>query len=145
YCRQKKAEKALAVCENAWSSLPPANAAQLCMTALAAMRQDEEVIEQVDAQLARARARHPADAALASASGHLRAVQASASGHLRTVQVRLKEAEAFYAQALKANPKDILAMNNLAWVLAPQKGRAREAVELIDKAIDLTGPRPWLL
>ena len=64
---------------------------------------------------------------------------------VRIVQDRTEEAIALYRQALAAEPQNLRTMNNLATLLGEQPGRTKEALEFIDRAIDLAGPQGWLL
>jgi tetratricopeptide (TPR) repeat protein len=58
---------------------------------------------------------------------------------------RPAEAEARYRQALKREPFNPVAVNNLSWLLAQRKESAAEAVALIGKAVEARGPRAELL
>ncbi len=66
-------------------------------------------------------------------------------GDLRDAEGRYDEAVADYREVLKSKPDDILALNNLAWLLAFRYNENKEALELLEKAIGLAGPRPGLL
>ncbi|MCI0379017.1 MAG: tetratricopeptide repeat protein [Gemmataceae bacterium] len=57
----------------------------------------------------------------------------------------LVEVEAMCKEVLRRDPKNIVALNNLAWHLAPDPKRALEALDLIDRALKAHGPRPELL
>jgi tetratricopeptide (TPR) repeat protein len=63
------------------------------------------------------------------------------------LQGRMDDAATLYRRVLKLQPRDALAMNNLATVLAdqPDKGTRDEGKELIEKAITLSGPRAGFL
>ena len=65
--------------------------------------------------------------------------------NLRVLQKRLDEAEAGYRRVLELQPRHLLAMNNLATILAEQPGREGDALAQIDQAIELVGPQPVLL
>src|SRR5262249_5845530 len=55
-----------------------------------------------------------------------------------------KSAEELYRKVLNGEPNHVLAMNNLAWVLA-HRGPSPEALMLVQKAISTIGPIPDLL
>jgi tetratricopeptide (TPR) repeat protein len=74
-------------------------------------------------------------------SGALRNLRATLLG----MEGRLDEAETLYRQSLAEDPRDVMALNNLAWLLAVAGGRADEALELIERAIKAAGPDPSLL
>lgn len=54
-------------------------------------------------------------------------------------------AEDAYRRAIQINDSDGIASNNLAWLLALRGGRGREALALINKAINARGPLPEFL
>lgn len=57
-------------------------------------------------------------------------------------QGRFDEAEAVYRRILSGDSGDSEALNNLAWLLALRdQGKAEEALELINRAIDQQGPK----
>jgi tetratricopeptide (TPR) repeat protein len=61
-------------------------------------------------------------------------------------QGRFDEAEAAYRRILSGDSDDSEALNNLAWLLALRdQGKAEEAVELINRAIDQRGPTASLV
>jgi tetratricopeptide (TPR) repeat protein len=64
---------------------------------------------------------------------------------LGTLQQDYPAAEQAYRAVLKADPKNVVALNNLAWLIAPRAESATEALELIDRAIQLAGVTGELL
>jgi cellulose synthase operon protein C len=64
---------------------------------------------------------------------------------LRDAEGKDGEAQALYRQILIANPRNALALNNLAWLLAFQPGKAAEALELVNRRIEVTGPSASVL
>lgn len=65
--------------------------------------------------------------------------------NVRFVQGQVEEAIRLYQEVLKLAPQSSVALNNLATTLAEQEGRASEALEYVDRAIELSGPQPELL
>jgi len=63
---------------------------------------------------------------------------------LRNIQKRYDDAEKLFREVLKREPDNYLAMNNLAVYLALRKIRVDEAIQLLDKAIEIAGPLPAL-
>jgi len=57
-----------------------------------------------------------------------------------SIHGRFEEAEAIYREVLLKSPNHILALNNLAVLLALQHKKLEEAEQLVDRAIELTGP-----
>lgn len=68
-----------------------------------------------------------------------------AMAELRALQKRHDDAEKIYRKVLKADPKNIIALNNLAVFLALRKVKLDEALRSINKAIELAGPQATLL
>ena len=68
-------------------------------------------------------------------------------GVLQGLQGLYDDSVQSYRRALARNPLDTVALNNLAWLLALQGGtdRGRQALELIQRAIEQIGPHPELL
>lgn len=64
---------------------------------------------------------------------------------LRDFQGRFPEALALYQQVLEADPKNPVANNNLAVLLALHERQAAKALELSQRAIEHAGPAPALL
>jgi tetratricopeptide (TPR) repeat protein len=61
------------------------------------------------------------------------------------LQGRFDEVEKLCRRVLKDESGNLVALNNLAWLLAQQAGKAEEALTLITQAIEKYGPRPELL
>ncbi len=64
---------------------------------------------------------------------------------LRMRQERFNDAASIYREVLQQDPSNVVAMNNLANLLALQKKQLDEALRLVEKAIALAGPLPTLL
>jgi tetratricopeptide (TPR) repeat protein len=60
-------------------------------------------------------------------------------GELLALQGNFAAAEPVYRDVLKADPKDLLALNNLAWILAARPEESAEALALVDQAIAIGG------
>jgi tetratricopeptide (TPR) repeat protein len=132
--RQKRVDDALKQAEETWKSveLSPIAAASEFL-----MRQPEITptqLERLDALLSAALEKHSRAPALLFVAGKL-----------RDVQGKYPEAEAFYREILKNDAKNVVALNELAWLLALRGKQVDDAHELIQKAIDLAGPQIVLL
>src|SRR5207244_9705277 len=66
-------------------------------------------------------------------------------GELRALRQDFAAAEQIYREVLKADPKNIVALNNLAWILAPRTDAADEALRFADRAIELYGSTAEIL
>ena len=64
---------------------------------------------------------------------------------LFTLRGNYTEAEAIYRQSLGPNRDNVEALNNLAWQMALHEGKPKDALKLVDRAIDVAGPNPMLL
>ena len=61
-------------------------------------------------------------------------------------QGRFDEAEALCRRVLATNPDNVGALNTLAWVLAfRDQAKTKEAIELIDHAVEVLGENPSLV
>jgi tetratricopeptide (TPR) repeat protein len=60
-------------------------------------------------------------------------------GELHALRQDFALAEQVYREVLKADPKNPVALNNLAWILAPRPEVADQALKLADRAIELYG------
>ena len=60
-------------------------------------------------------------------------------GELHTLQQDFAMAEQVYRDVLKTDPKNLVALNNLAWILAPRPETADQALKFADRAIELHG------
>ena len=68
-----------------------------------------------------------------------------ALAELRVIQQRYDEAESIYADVLKQDNKNVVALNNLAVFLALRKAKLDEALRLITDAIQAKGPMATLV
>jgi len=64
---------------------------------------------------------------------------------VRIAQKQMDEVVRLYQRVLELDPKHLITLNNLATVLSELPGRGEEALETIDRAIDLAGEKPVLL
>ena len=132
--RQGRTAEAVDMFERRWSSLTPANLAQMAAILLNSEAATQSHIERTERIIKRALEASPDAAAL-----HL--VLADA----RTVQGRYDEAEEHYRAVLREHPNHSVALNNLAVLLALQGIKLDEAKQLVDRAIEASGPVAALL
>ena len=131
---QGRYEEALRLCEDAAakdsSSQPFVAAAYVMLEG----RPSAKDLEHADAFLAKAAERSPDQPELLSVLAALR-IQES----------RLDEAVALLRRVIELRPRDVVAKNNLATVLAEQPDKLAEGKLLLDQAIALAGPQPGLV
>ncbi len=58
-------------------------------------------------------------------------------GMLLQTSERVKEAAALYEKALTIQPDDVITMNNLAWIMCEEQGKYKEALGLIERALQV--------
>lgn len=66
-------------------------------------------------------------------------------GELHALRQDFATAEQVYRDVLKAEPKNLVALNNLAWILAPRPESADQALKFAERAIELSGATGELL
>jgi len=133
--RHGKLREALDLCDAAWADLPAADVSYVTMKVLMEARtRDPADLERVGSRLEQAVKTNPA---LTSLLFDL--------ANLRTYQGKCDEAEAIYRNYLAKNPKVSAPLNNIAWLLAVQKGKGAEALATIERAIKADGDVPALL
>jgi tetratricopeptide (TPR) repeat protein len=132
--RHKRIDEALSVCEGAWNRLPPDTVAPASVAVLQSGQAGGEHCERVARLLEASLGKQP----------HSRAVALSLA-MVRDEQGRYEEAERLYRRTLEIHAHDVAALNNRAWLLAHGLGDAQEAVELVNRAIDIAGPIAELL
>ena len=64
---------------------------------------------------------------------------------LMDMQGRLDQVEAICRAIFLKDADNLVALNNLAWLLAGKEGKAQEALDLVQRAIQRHGARPELL
>jgi tetratricopeptide (TPR) repeat protein len=134
--RQQRYDRALELTERAWQSkCPPALLAEVHVGLLRSAR--------LTAGEPLTRAERLLRAAL-SASPRNTGVLFALAG-LEDLRGRFAEAEAYYRQVLAVDGDNARALNNLAWLLALRGRKGDEALPLIQRAVELYGPRPDLL
>jgi tetratricopeptide (TPR) repeat protein len=132
-CRRHLPE-ALALCEQAWKTCPPETVAFTSVAVVRASNSNEEQYQRVKGWLDDALAKHPKSPVVALSFAEL------LDGHGRH-----EDAIGLYRRALKQSPENLVALNNLAYLLAMKEGQCAEALVLAQQTLDLAGPDPELL
>ncbi len=128
--RQDRVPEAIEVLKKAWSTCPPERVAAASLSLFDAPSVNEEQRRQVEAWCAEAARRKPDAVGLTVKLGVV---------WMR--QGRFDDADAIFRRILSSDPDNVEALNDLAWLLCLRDGRkTKEALELIDRAIDLQGP-----
>lgn len=127
--RQGKLDEALTLVERVWANSNPGVLAQTYFSMLQGGQATKAQLERAEriAQNALKRFDQPVLLLLAMAE-------------LRTLQGRYADAEGFYRRVLAKDGKHAVAMNNLAVLLALRGTKLREAMDLISRAIEISGP-----
>lgn len=132
--RHDRLDEALDLCDAAWASCPPPEVATATV---------EVVNGPGVGEGPRARAAQRIEAATGRDPDRRELVVSLAI--LRGLQGRYDDAEALYRKALAAEPRDVVALNNLAWLLALRGTKRPEALALVERAIAVAGAQPALL
>ena len=119
---------AFALIEKHARQMPPRMRAAAGLTALRAGGASERQFAQVRSWLDAALAEDPGSPSLKLNEGEFFALQQ-----------KYDLAEKAYQSVLDKDPRNVVALNNLAWVLAPRPDRAEEALKLVDRAVAEVG------
>lgn len=133
--RQGRTGPALQLCEGAWEHCPPEAVGAACVAVLRGGQPSAAEQQQVEQWLTAALPKHP------KAAPALHVCLAD----LRDFQGRYEEAEKLYRQAVAGDGRNVVALNNLAYLVALRGGPPAEALDLLNRAIALAGPTPELV
>lgn len=132
--RQEKYAAALALCDRARETCVPETVAAATVTLLREAKADEPQCASFETWLRAQCAKQPK---LVRLWLNLAALQ--------DLRGRYEESEALCRKVLELDDKNLVALNNLAWLLAQRPGKGDEALALINRAIEVAGPRADLL
>jgi tetratricopeptide (TPR) repeat protein len=132
--RQKRVKEALDLCEEAWKSCPPEEVGGASVALLRLGPSDDGLCDRVQKRLLDAIEKDPKRMIL---HVHL--------ADLYDFRRLYRQAETQYRVVLEKDPNNLMALNNLAWLLAQRSANGEEAKPLIDHALEIAGPRPELL
>jgi tetratricopeptide (TPR) repeat protein len=140
--RLGRVKEAIDVCEQARAKCPPEAVGGASVAVLRAAQpkpgQPEEAwraeVVRVEKWLRESTAKHPATVGLKLQLADL--MDATGRG---------SEIEPLYREVLQREPRNHVALNNLAWQLSRRPERVQEALTLIQRAVDVYGPRAELL
>jgi cellulose synthase operon protein C len=133
--RQDRVPQAMVILKKAWSTCRPEQVATAALPLYDAPSAGEAEKRQIEAWVAEAVRKQPDAVGLRAKLGSIWLWQG-----------RLDEAADCFRRILASFPDNADALNSLAWLLALRDQReSREALELVDHAIDVTGGVPSLV
>jgi tetratricopeptide (TPR) repeat protein len=132
--RQGRFAEAFALCPDAWQKCTPEAAGGVTVALLRAMKPTDAEVAKAEGWLKAGIEKHPKSMALRI---HL--------ADLYDLRGRYGESEQQYRVVLREEPGNVIALNNLAWLLVKNGDGAAEALPLIDAAVNGLGRRPDLL
>lgn len=132
--RQKRISEALDLCEGAWKTCSPEEVSGASVALLRRCPADEKQCDRVQRWLLAAVEKEPRRTIL---HVHL--------ADLYDLRKLYLQAETQYRLVLDRDPDNLIALNNLAWLLAQRSGNGKDALPLIEHALEIAGPRPELL
>jgi cellulose synthase operon protein C len=132
--RHQRTVEALDLCQKAWSNCSHDTVAQFCVIIVRIGKSTSEQQAQVERWIRQASDDHPTNLNLRGSLAELQDFRGKTS-----------EAAGIYRAILKADPKNVVCLNNLAYLQALQKVNLDECLSLIDRAIEIAGPHGALL
>ena len=134
--RQKRYSEALDLCdkEKIWEKCPPQVAGGICMGLLHGMTNRDEKQNRVEAWLKEAIAKNPKLVVLKMQLADLYDLSGDYMG-----------AQKQYRAVLEEEPGNVVALNNLAWLLSDKTAQGREALKYAEAAVNGMGRRADLL
>lgn len=137
YGRRGRTADALQVCDAARATVPAPVVGEVAVSALYAVPMpDPADATKVVGWL---------EAAAGKSQGKIRATLLQQLASLRNLQGEYAAAADLYRRALGEDEKDVLAMNNLAFLLSVREGKHDDALQVLDRAKKIIGPDPNLL
>ena len=128
-----KRDEALSIVETAWQKGKPSSIATTVVSLIFKGQATPEQVKRVE------RIINDAIITFGDTSPLLLAM-----AELRSIQRRYEEAEAIYRKVLGKEPRNVVALNNLAVFLALRNVKVEESLGFINKAIEIAGPKPTL-
>ena len=132
--KQKKHPEVLRLCEDAAKAQAGSKPAIVLGNTIFETAWTAEHLKQADPIINTALERFPRDPGLLYTAGLV-----------RIVQDRSDDAVALFRELVRLEPRDVAALNNLALLLADRPSERKEALMLIDRAIEFAGMEPSLL
>jgi tetratricopeptide (TPR) repeat protein len=122
--RRQRTDEALAICDKAWADCKPEDVAAATVQIIYFAERPEDYYERVATKFDQMAKQNPDKVALLFELANIRGLQG-----------RVDEAKGIYLQTYQKNPNNVAPLNNLAWLLAFQPGKGKEALDYINQAI----------
>jgi tetratricopeptide (TPR) repeat protein len=134
--RQRKYARAFSMCEKAWKQgrCPPEAVGGVSVGLMRVMNPTPAQVKEIEGWLRKAVEKKPESVVLRM---HLADLYDQAGEY--------RQAARAYQKILERDPNNVVALNNLAWLLALHKGDADEALRHIERAVSGMGRRADLL
>jgi tetratricopeptide (TPR) repeat protein len=126
--------EAIGLCRGASGRDPSVQPYVVCASIMAEGKPNAEAFELANEFLANSTARFPDNVDLLNMTAAM-----------RIQETRMDDAIALLRKVVELRPRDVLAINNLATLLAEQPDKLDEGKKLLDRAISLVGPQAGLL
>ena len=132
--RRGRLNEAFAVYEPLWKTCPPEAVARGAVASLRAGKSTEADARRVEQWLDTALAAQPQSVGLLLLKADL-----------KQLREQFDEAASIYRGILARDERNVIALNNLAFLISMRDPKEAEAVRLIDAGLAITGPHPELL
>ncbi len=132
--RQGKTIDALNLCDQYASKLPPGQLAMALVSVANTSKPLKSELERIETKVKALQTAHKDDKGVSFALANL-------FGTMK----RPAQAESLYRELLQKEQNNPVVLNNLAWLISDRSEASKEALQLIDKAIQLAGPEGALL
>ena len=132
--RQDRMQNAIDVCIEAAQSDQSTRPASLLASILVTEKAGEEELQRAEPVLKAAMEDHSDDVALLLSLANL-----------RIYQKRMDEADKLYQRVIELEPRNLMALNNRATLLSELPEKNKEALETINRAIDIAGEQAAFL
>jgi tetratricopeptide (TPR) repeat protein len=132
--RQRRWSEALELADRVWERVPAETVGGISVALLRDSHSNEDARAKVERRI---RAAIQADPKSANIALQL--------ADLLEISDRFDEAESLYRQIVAQHDRNMVALNNLSWILALKPRKAEEALGYINQAIEIAGPMAHLL
>jgi tetratricopeptide (TPR) repeat protein len=132
--KQKRVDEALDVCAQALEKVPAEQVVAAAVVVLRSGKATDQECSRVEGWITKALTANPKSVVLKLYLADLQEIRG-----------RYQHVVATYRSILDQEPLNVAALNNQAWMLAQMNDKTQDALDLINRAIELMGPQPALL